>query len=269
MSTKNYKTNESKSSITIVTTFNDNGYLLYAKNMLKSFDKKMPNIEFIAYYEGSNPEVENITSRIKYIDLEKACPDLVSFKKLWKDVPAANGVFNGVESFKYHAVRFSHKMFCIYHAAMNIENRFLIWCDADTEAKKRFSEKNLTSLLPDAKYCAYLGRPHTYSECGFMIFDTQHKDHKKFMNSYIGILKSGMFMQEKEWHDSYLFDVVRKNMEKECDIFHSLTPNVSKSNFNKALNPYIVHYKGSRKITRGKKHNENYDLVSGLKKKTT
>tara|TARA_B100000131_G_C18073611_1_gene595511 strand:+ start:290 stop:1081 length:792 start_codon:yes stop_codon:yes gene_type:complete len=253
-------------NVTIVTTFNDDGYSLYGKNMLKSFDKKMPKINFLAYYEGSNPDLLKETSRIKYIDLEKMCPDLVAFKKRWKDVPAANGEFRGVKSFKYHAVRFSHKMFCIYHAATTVNSKYLIWCDADTEAKKKFDKKTLTDMLPVGKYCAYLGRPKVYSECGFMIFDTTHPQHMSFMNQYIEILNSGKFLEEKEWHDSYLFDVIRKRMEKEYKIFHNLTPNTPKSNFNIALKPYITHYKGSRKLTRGRKSNENYNLVSGNKK---
>tara|TARA_A100001011_G_C14273597_1_gene828143 strand:+ start:1212 stop:2000 length:789 start_codon:yes stop_codon:yes gene_type:complete len=259
----------SNSKVTIITTFNDSGYKLYGKNMLRSFDRYLINTNFLAYYEGKNPNVKKTTRTLKYVDLLESCPDLVAFKKMWKDVPAANGIYKGVESFRYHAVRFSHKMFCIYHAATNSKSDYLIWCDADTEAKRKFEGKALAKMLPKGKYCAYLGR-EKYSECGFMIFDTRHEYHYEFMNRYINILKSGRFLKQKEWHDSFLFDVVRKELEKSISgdkIFHNLTPGIRKRNFNTALYPYIIHYKGSRKVSRSpnKKHSL-YNMTNGGKK---
>ena len=67
---------------------------------------------------------------------------------------------------------------------------------------------------------SYLGREKIstdhlrYSECGFLIFDTHHAMHKKFWENMMDMYKGGKLFNEKEWHDSYIFDQVRKNSKK-------------------------------------------------------
>jgi len=132
----------------VVTTFNDNGYEKYAKNMIKSFLLHWPKeIELYAYYEETEPEL--INERIIYVNLLQACPDLASFKERWKDDPVANGelqeVPNGARrpstvsigeskkgSFLWNAVRFSHKSYCTIHATQTINADTVFWMDADT-----------------------------------------------------------------------------------------------------------------------------------------
>ena len=57
-----------------------------------------------------------------------------------------------------------------------------------------------------------------YSECGFLIFNTEHFIHSKFWVDMMLMYDEGKLFQEKEWHDSYIFDVVRKNLEISASI---------------------------------------------------
>jgi hypothetical protein len=70
-------------------------------------------------------------------------------------------------------------------------------------------------------------------------------------------------MKEEAWTDCHLFDAVREKNDKKTKVFHDLTPGVPKKNFDIALSPCIVHHKGSRKITKGKKSDEKYNSIKG------
>ena len=65
----------------------------------------------------------------------------------------------------------------------------------------------------------------------------------------------GELFNEKEWHDSYIFDVVRINLEKrECKNFNISRLGLKQTNDilivfdNSVLGKYMIHFKGNRKI---------------------
>ena len=60
---------------------------------------------------------------------------------------------------------------------------------------------------------------------------------------------------EKEWHDSYIFDVVRLNLEKKnCKNFNISELGLKKTNDvlnvfdNSILGDHMIHFKGNRKV---------------------
>ena len=110
---------------------------------------------------------------------------------------------------------------------------------------------------------SYLGRENisvqhlTYSECGFLIFDTHHSSHEVFWKEMMEMYSGGKLFNEKEWHDSYIFDQVRKKIEKKYNV---LNLNISKLGLvdietktddhvfvTSVLGEFMDHKKGNRK----------------------
>ena len=93
----------------IVTTFSDKGFDEYGKYFVESC-KKFVDKNITIYFYTDNKQLEprdNFVLR----NLESSIPDLTEFKK-------RNG-HKQPKKFLYDAVRFSHKSYCIYHAAKN------------------------------------------------------------------------------------------------------------------------------------------------------
>jgi hypothetical protein len=134
---------------------------------------------------------------------------------------------------------------------------YLIWLDSDTFTFKKVEVSFLNSLTNEDSYLTYLGRDHLnfHSETGFMIFNTNNKFHEIFWDKMMKMYDEGELFKEKEWHDCWIFDIVRKELEKKLlknidisllglqkrysDDFHVFD--------NSVLGEYMVHFKGVRK----------------------
>lgn len=239
-------------TFSVITTFNKKGYKKYGARMIEAFDRNWPKeISLYVYWEDYKPDY--ISERIHYINLLESCPDLVSFVNRWKNDPQKNGVEAGsVIGFKWNAVRFSYKTFAIIHAAKNLTSDVVIWLDADTFTfapipDTRFFEK----LLPNDEktYVSYLGRGiKKYPECGFVMYNTKHSQNAAFMQYWESLYKDDTLFKLKEWHDSFVFDEIRKDFEaKGLITSYNLSPDSLGEGhpfINSALGQYIDHVKG-------------------------
>lgn len=249
-----------------VTTFNDAGYNDYGKICLESFTKHWDDIQLYAYYEGTEPDL--IHDRITYIDLEAISPDLMAFKTKYKDDPVANGGLgvspNGLKkpatasnkwdnkgSFLWQAVRFSHKVYTIYHAANNIDCDVLIWYDADIFTHSDVPVDFLSNFTPEDVYTCYLKRHKRYPECGFVSYNLKHPGHKQFMDTWIDLYNNDGLFKLNEWHDSYVYEQVRANLEEQGVITcHSYSGHHCYNHHPFViceLGTYMDHLKGDRK----------------------
>lgn len=230
--------------ITIVTTFSDQGYEDYGKNFLESCSKYLDSsINLIVYRDNvCIPPQNNLT----ILDLEPNIPDLTNFK-------LRNSFRNETDTkFQYQSIRFSHKVYALCHAAFNVNTRYLIWLDSDTELYETVTDNYFIKFLKNSYFVGYLGRPGlAFSECGFMIFDLKNKYSKDFFNRFKWYYDSDELYNLKEWHDSFIFDTVREELEKEGKIQSiNLSDNINKHHFNTVLDGYIMHLKGDRKHKR-------------------
>ena len=109
----------------------------------------------------------------------------------WKEfVEATNHI--EPEAYIFDAQRFCHKVYAQLDA-FESGHRYVVWLDADVVVTKRFGEKFIKILL-DGQMCAFLGRRSSYTETGFIAFDTHHPDFQEFKKRY------------REWYDKrYLF----------------------------------------------------------------
>lgn len=232
--------------IAIVTTFSDAGYEDYGKLFLESCKKYLnPLVEVIVYKDNVDiPQQPNT----KILNLEQSIPDLTEFKK-------RNSFRDESDiKFQFQSVRFSHKVYALYHAARTTDARYLIWLDSDTELYDHVSPEYLRHFLPEGNLVGYLGRGgEAFSECGFMIYDLHNPYAKDFFEKFKWYYDTDELYKLKEWHDSYIFDVVRKEFEATGKIKTvNLSANFNKHHFNAVLDGYIMHLKGDRKHKRAK-----------------
>jgi hypothetical protein len=256
-------------SFAVVTTFHEEGYHLYGKRMIETFLKNWPK-EITLHVYAENCDVSERADNLVIYDLEKSSQDLVNFKNKWKGIPKANGdVSNDPirsrrkdagKGFKWHAIRFAHKVYAIFDCAKKTDRDILIWMDADTICHSPISVDDLKTMIPQDKDLCYLGRKGKYSECGLYSMNLKSDQTKMFLMEFQRMYddaEAGIFLLE-EWHDSFVFDAVRKKFPflQQLDWAHSLNdlrprPGMSSGEGHPLINSqwgaWLDHLKGSRK----------------------
>lgn len=271
-------------TISVVTTFHKAGYDQYGKRMIQSFLQNWPS-EIKLYVYAEDCEVEESAPNLMVRNLHSASPELVAFKNKWKDVPKANGdVTNDPirsrrkdsgKGFKWHAIRFAHKVYSIFACARECDSDWLMWMDADSYCHSPVGMKQLNGLLPGKQELCYLGRKGKYSECGLYAINMRSPEAINFLKEFQRVYddaegKGGIFSME-EWHDSYVFDVVRKRFPnlKQHDWAAHLNdirprPGMSSGEGHPLINcewgAYLDHLKGGRK-TLGKSKRDDLKVV--------
>lgn len=256
-------------NFTVITTFHQAGYDQYGKRMIESFLTNWPtNVILIVYAE--NCQVTESAPNLIVRDLHQCSQDLVHFKEKWKNIPKANGDVSADpirsrrkdagKGFKWHAIRFAHKVYAIFHAAKSSNSDVLIWMDADTICHSPITNENLEKMIPQDKDLCYLGRKGKYSECGLYSMNLRSQSTQDFLKEFqkfYDFAEEGIFTLE-EWHDSFVFDAVRHRIPnlKELDWaahLHDLRPASGMSRgeghplINSDWGAWLDHLKGGRK----------------------
>jgi len=235
--------------IGIVSTFSDKGYYEYANHFVSSLNKNLDKQVSVFLYIDGNKKLFKSNDNITIINLENAVPELTQFKSRNKNKP--------VKSFVNDGVRFSHKSYAIWHAAMHSGVDILIWLDADTELLKHVSAEYLKTFLPNEYFTSYLGR-HSYSETGFIAFDLRNSHTKEFFDIFKNYYDSDRIYTLSAFTDCHVFDATRTELETSGKIKgHNLTPVEVKQPFNHVFNGYMIHLKGDRKDNRAKHIRKN------------
>lgn len=248
----------------VVTTFNEKGLSQYGQRFLAAFDRHWPaEVMLYAYHEGRCPDFQS--PQIIYRDLEESCPDLVAFKARHAADEKVQGTLDdGDYGYRMDAVRFAHKVFALTHCALNVEADVLFWLDADTVTFADVPMSLLDQVLPEGVYTSYLGRPHAYSECGFVGYALTHPRHQEFMEFWQQLYLDDTLFELPEWHDSFVYDVIRKTFEDKLPDFQSYniagedTPS-DHPFINSVLGQYMDHLKGDARKDDG--HSFKDDLV--------
>ena len=234
--------------IDAVTTFNDKGLAQYGINMLRSFYERWAfETTLHVYTEGWYPYqlsehgVDPDWPQFRFYDLNIASKWLVPFKLRHAGLSTMPG-------FRHDVVRFSHKVAALCEAARNSDADYLIWLDADVFLHQDFCIENLQPFLPQGnEWIAWLDRTRAYPECGFYILNLKHPLHELNLAAFENMYTQDLFLQEKEYHDSYLLmrvvqtrNIVAKSLSGKGKMSHH--PLV-----NGPLGKYFDHLKGRRK----------------------
>ncbi len=243
---------------TAITTFDTKKHP-FAIEMLNSFLANWPDeIKLLAFAENSNVlDNSNFANKLLIKDFHEEIPEYKLFCEKFSDKKKYT------DNFKFNAFRFAYKVYAINKSLTYNKSKYLIWLDSDIKTHKKIPISFFSQLTREDHYLSYLGREHikikelNYSECGFLIFNTEHKYHKLFWKEMMSMYDEGRLFNLPEWHDSYIFDFVRKKLEKKYN-FNNL--NISElglveidSNFDEhvfvssLLGKYMDHKKGARK----------------------
>jgi hypothetical protein len=153
------------------------------------------------------------------------------------------------------------------HAARTYGGK-VFWADADAFTAKHVPENFLDRMLPDDKFCCYMGRDGWYfTESGFIGFNADHPIAKKFLRDYVHVFIVGsIFTQAPQfddqgryigggWHDCIAFDVIRHLTSKAgyagefVNLAAKVPPGTMHPMANCEVGEYLVHLKGNRKET--------------------
>jgi len=245
---------------TVVTTFNKKGYDLYGKRMIDSFLKNWPaEVTLYVYAEGFN--VAESAPNLVVHNLNEASPKLVAFKERWKNDPRATGDNDtdpsradrkdGKKAFKWDAIRFAHKVYAIFACAEEVKEGILIWMDGDNYCHSPISIDTIQRLIPEQFDLSYLGRGKKYTECGLYSMNLDHNNTRKFLSNFEQMYEDaehGIFTL-KEWHDSYVFDIVKNRMTElyNQNWSEALEGGEGHPLINTEWGAYLDHLKGKRK----------------------
>ena len=249
---------------TVITSFHAAGMTAYGQRMIDAFDHYWPDdVSLIVYAEDCEPRVPN--TRIQIRDLHASSPDLMSFKTKHQHNPVANGqvakdtnVPFKDNAFKWDAVRFSNKVFSVIHACATATTDWIIWLDADTVTFDRVPDTFLSEICDATALACYLGRREKYhSECGWVAYNCRHPDLRSFMDRWRDLYVTGDIFNLREYHDSFVFDVLRKDFQAQRRThFHNLSPELPGKGpghpfIASRLGLYMDHMKGSKRKALG------------------
>ena len=255
--------------IDIVTSFSQAGYKEYAKRFLETFLEYFDHeIKLWVFYEREQPEKFMANPRIAFVNLLSA-PVLAGFLREYGNNALIKArMASARKPFQFDALKFCRKVFAIEQVSGMTTADKLFWMDADLYAFAPVTTDFLDSLLPADAFLCHIGREGYHSECSMMGFHVKHAAYREFMDRYAGIYRTGRFLKEAEWHDSFLFDIVRSEMEVERKITsHNLTPGARRGGHPWLLSPMascMDNLKGMRKQS-GKSWKEDLEKA-GVKR---
>ena len=260
---------KNKLKIAVVTTFHGDGLEKYAQRMINTFCDNWPaEVILHLYPENCNPAIRN-HNHVTLKRLEEV-EELMAFKNTWQGVPKANGDVSADpvrslrkdagKGFKWHAVRFAHKVYAIFDCARTTDADILIWMDADTICHSPITIQDLYRMIPADSELCYLGRKGKYSECGLYSMNLRSANVQAFLKEFQRFYdqaEQGIF-QLAEWHDSFVFDAVRVKFPqmKQLDWaahLHDIRPKLGSSQgeghplINSEWGAWLDHLKGGRK----------------------
>jgi len=258
----------------VITTFNQAGLDTYGQRMIDTFEQFWPNnVDLWICAENCAPSTTRSNTHV--VDLLAASPALANFVERHRNNDLAHGragppdVYNPKKQFRWDAVRFSYKVFSVALCADRVSSGWMIWIDADTRTHSTVTPEWLASVCPSNAMISYLGRGERYhSECGWVGYNLDDANTRSFIRDFVGMYQSDSIFQCREWHDSYIWDEVRRQYQHRGR-FVNLNPDpdtkgLAKHPFiNSDLGLVMDHFKGSRKAqghSRGKEIVLHHDL---------
>lgn len=187
-----------------LTSFSPEGWDLYGRRMIETFCEHHPDIPIDVYIEGRGDFTgqDQVTCR----DLFKVegCKEFLANTNF----PSMSGHIWGEakRNYRFDVNKFCRKSFAQIDAASR-HGDWLYWIDADIE----FSGP-IDFPTGDA-FMYYLGRPEWHSCASFVGWNLRHPMSGEFWKRYWLLYVTGTVFCLGEWHDSYILDWLRQEME--------------------------------------------------------
>ena len=221
-----------------VSTFNREGLDLYGRRMMASFRRNWPvEVALTVYAEGWQGPAGLAT-----VDLLAASPWLAAFK--------ARHARRRFRDYRWDAVRFSHKVAALCHAASVSDADVLIWLDGDIVTHARVSIDDLAGLAPKGEeWIAWLDRVRMHPECGFYMLNCRHSRHRQMMEAFERMYRDDALFGLREWHDSYVLQQVVAQSGIVAKSLSGAGARTTHPLVNGPLGRWFDHLKGGRKLT--------------------
>lgn len=252
-------------NVLFVTSFSEAGRKQYGMDMLHSWAAKS-DFDIAVFLEDSKVEDCVIAENITYYELEPLILSMHDFE-MYRIIN--NAITSGRQDivrqlttdYRWQGNKFARKVYAVTDERLRVNKDWLIWIDADTVVNKVLQDNFINEVLDPAEdcCCVYLGRKNWHhSECGFVAYNL-NAGGARFLDEFENMYTSFDYLTLDEWHDSYVFDVVRKSMEEEGYKFYDLSMGKDlgspKKNGNSALHiwphtvlgKYLEHNKGALK----------------------
>lgn len=189
--------------VMVITSFNEKLFNEYANRFVKTYNWPFDLKIF------SEKSFNIVNKDFKVIELGQ---DSKNFVQRNKSKP--------VKDFWVDGVRFSYKVYSVIESGLQAihENIYdiLIWVDADSVFHNPLTIEFIKEhIYKEDSMMTYLGRGGMYSECGFLSWNLKHKDTKNYFEAMKKMYNEDLIYKEKEYHDSYIWDLVRIRFEKE------------------------------------------------------
>lgn len=242
----------------VVTTFNSKGLESYAQKMIDTFEAFWPaEVDFYICTENCQPRTSRSNTHV--VDLLAESQRLNTFIERHRDNPLAHGragppdVFSPKKQFRWDAVRFCYKVYSVALISERISQGWLLWLDADTLTHSLVTLADLDRLMPQHAMISYLGRGENYhSECGWVGYNLDHPSTRAFIKDFVKMYDTDAIFKEQEWHDSYIWDIVRRRYQH-SGYFYNLNNSTDPKGLaghpfiNSELGRFMDHVKGNRK----------------------
>lgn len=240
----------------IVTTFSLDGYELYGKRMINTWLQYWPsNAELIIYTEDF--KIHEQDSRLKEIDIFKACPNLKQFKEKSEKIKVnCQKETNRIKK----AIRWSHKVYVISHA-LNLNCDCFLFLDGDTYTTNKINDNLIKDLLQNHLIAVHFEqiKNDLHFETGAIAFNLKHSQTQLLKDK----LQSGydnleIYSLQKPW-DGFWFSYLYKKYNLDV-----LNLGYGKVFSNPLINGKLHHNVGKKKFNN---NSIEYDKYSGRKKK--
>lgn len=169
-----------------ISTFSKNGYFVYGKKWIETFleqTKDFPEITAKIWIDGmSQAELDaiKVEGKLETVDYAADIPEQAEWKKMFEEKSTH---FNRV---KQLSIKFSFKSFVISKGLKDNTDKYVIWLDADCIFKSP-DFKNFPKKLLKKKFIACQKESNSdHVESGIVIFDTEHGDRQKFIDTFDG-----------------------------------------------------------------------------------
>ena len=218
-----------------VTTYNNKLYKAYAYRFHTTYNWPFK----LKIYNEDTDMYARIPELKKFVDRNKDRYKYTSYEEKNND-------------YRRDGVRFSYKVYAYTHEILQASNAYngIICIDADSVFHKPVDgDWFYKHIHRDDCMMTYLGRPG-YSECGFLYFNMSHPQTKNYAREMQKMYNEDLIYDEKEQHDSWIWDVVRKRFEANGVKNHNIGDGQEGHvQARSVLGPIYDHTKGRRKLT--------------------
>ena len=264
---------------TFVTSFPKKYEEDYGLPMLESVIKKWKPTDFklCVYLEGYEGKTDGLpqVSFIEYRHIE----DVEARNNFIERHADKNGRFaEAPYNYRMDAIRFCNKVYAYSDLAFELIDQqykgWLVWLDADTVTKKRFTAEDAAKIMLDEVDMVHLGRIDIdYSETGFTAWNMAYHNACSHIVDIRGAYDTDEVFAYREWTDSFVYTRLLKIYEAHGAKVRNLSEGVRGLEVfeNCMLNEHFTHNKGNRKwkdkqevspdVTGPKRYKQLADLI--------